>query len=892
MSITTGVLRALLRLMPRSFRDDYGSDLIATHRLRMRDAAHDRASVLWLSVREIAGCAWLVLRLRLGARSHVPADGVNAARNRMADGIVQDVRFAGRTLRRSPGYTATAVAVLALGIGAGTAIFCAANSFFFRPLPFGDADRLMMLYETNPEFGWVDAAAAPANMLDWRERVDGFADVAAYSDFMDEIPFIVEGEPVLLAAAAVTGNFFDVLGVRAALGRTFRWEETWQAAQRGFVISHALWQSHFGGDPGVVGRIYDFGALRAEIIGVMPAGFSFPSAETQLWSTWDWPRENQDAVWFRRAHFVRTIARLDNGITREQADAEFQSVVRQMQTQFPATNSIMGAGMLPIRDFLIRDVRKPLLILLGAVGVLLLLACANVANLTLVRGAERTRELALRQALGAGRMRVARQLFTESLVLSLLGGSIGIALGWAGVRAMESLTSLGIDGATTIALDTRVVLFTAGATMLTAILFGFVPAIRSSAGRIQGTLVEAGTGGSSGRSPRLVRALVVVEVALALLLVMGAGLLTRSFLLMRDVDPGFSTEGALAVQITVPRTRYVERDDVLAFQDRFLEALESRPGIERAGIVAQLPLNGPSWSSQFKAAGWPPDRVGVEILHRRADAGYFDALGIPLVRGRMFERRDGPDAPNVVLINETFAREYFPDEDPIGQRIAYDREPDETSIWYEIIGIVADQQQISPAQPARAEVFEHRYQDWARTTWLVLRTSTDPVNAIPVVRSVLRDLDPLIPIARTQPMREVWRASMAREEFILTLLAVFGVLALLMATVGVYGVTAQAARRRTREIGIRMALGAGGRDVLGLMLRQSFTLVGAGLVAGLLVTLVATRALAGLLFGIAPNDPFTLLAVVGVLSLAAGIACYVPARRATALDPVRSLKEE
>jgi putative ABC transport system permease protein len=501
--------------------------------------------------------------------------------------------------------------------------------------------------------------------------------------------------------------------------------------------------------------------------------------------------------------------------------------------------------------------------------------------------------MALRHALGAGRGRVTQQLLTESLVLAAIGGVLGVALGWAGVRAMERLTPLGIDGATGIALDGRVILFTLAVSAASGILFGLAPVLRATTGRIYGTLVEGGTGASPGRSTqRAMRALVVAEVALALLLVAGAGLMTRSYSHMRRVDPGFDRQGTLAFRVTAAWERYADRDEVLAFQDRLVEALESRPGIERAGIVGNLPLDGPGWSSQFKAAGWPADRVGIEILHRRADAGYFDALGIPLLRGRMFEPRDGPDAPMVAIINETFAREHFPNENPIGQRIAYDRVPDESSVWYEIIGIVGDQHQLSPTLPARAEAFENRRQDWSRTTWVVVQTTGDPTLALSTVRSVLRDVDPLIPIAQTRTLREVWRASMAREEFILTLLSIFGALALLLATVGVYAITAQAARGRTREVGIRMALGAAAGDVVALMLRQSFAVVAVGLGVGLVLALVAGRVLGSVLFGVAPSDPPTLLAVVLLFAAAAGTACWLPARRATTVDPVSSLRPE
>lgn len=893
MSATETLMRMALRLTPRRFREAYGDELMATHRQR-RAAIPERRRLerMRFGVSELAGVLAAVVQLRLFARDPRAARAGQPRRSAWFEALAQDVRFAGRTLRRSPSFAIAATLVLALGIGASTAIFSAVNTYFFRPLPFAEPERLVMLYETNPEFEWVDAPAAPANVLDWRERVTSFADVAAYSDMESRLPLVRDGEPRVVQATAVTGNFFSVLGVRPVLGRAFTWNETWEGQDDGVVLSHALWTSEFGSDPSVVGRLLELGSRHVRVIGVMPPGFSFPSAETRLWYSWGWAPASRDEVWFRRAHFVQPIARLARGVTRAQADAELQSVVRRLQSEYPATNSVMGAGMMPARDFLIRDVRRPLLILLGSVGVLLLLACVNVANLTLVRGAARTREMALRNALGAGRARVAVQLLTESVITAFIGGAIGIALGWAGVRAMGALTPLGIDGATTVELDTRVVLFTLAATLLSGVLSGIVPAARATQERIHGGLTEGGRGGTLSRGGlRTVSGFVVAEVGLALLLVIGAGLMIRSFLLMRDVEPGFRIDDVLAVEVSVPSSRYEERAAVLAFQDQLIEALEARPGIERAGFVAQLPLNGTSWSSQLHAEGWPADRVGFEILHRRTDAGYFEALGIPLLRGRMLDTRDGQDAPYVVVVNETFVREHFPDEDPIGRRIAYDREPGPESTWYEIVGIVGDQHQESPARPVRAEVFESRYQDWARGNWIVMRTTTDPLSILPTVRTVLHELDPLIPISRARTMRDVWRASMAREEFILTLLTVFGALALLLAMVGVYGVTEQAARRRTREIGIRVALGARAQDVLQLMLRQTLVVIGIGLAVGLAVALFATRALRSLLYGIAPNDPATLIAVLAGFAVIACVACWVPARRAMGRDPVASLRE-
>ncbi|HUP22093.1 MAG TPA: ADOP family duplicated permease, partial [Thermoanaerobaculia bacterium] len=572
---------------------------------------------------------------------------------------------------------------------------------------------------------------------------------------------------------------------------------------------------------------------------------------------------------------------------------QLQVVVGRLQEDYPETNRVMGAAFMPVRDFLVRNVKERVIVLLGAVAVLLLLACANVANLMLVRANDRTREMALRHALGAGRARVVRQMLTESMVLALVGGVLGLGRGWLGVRGMSALTRLGIEGATDISLDARVVGFSVAVAVLSGVLFGIAPAIRSTTDDVYAGLIEGGRSQSTGKhGARVAGLLVSAEVALALLLVVGAGLMIRSFWLLREVDPGFSVEGALAVELSVPSVRYPNRDQVLGFWDRMTEALEARPGIERAGIVARLPLDGASWSSQFQAEGWPPDRVGFEILHRAADAGYFEALDIPLIRGRLFGPNDGPDDPYVVVVNETFAREHFPDEDPVGQRIAYDRAATPESTWREIIGIVGDQRQESPGAPARAEVFESRNQDWLREGWLVLKTSIEPMDAVAGVRDALRELDSEIPIVDVRPLRDVWSGSLSNERFVLVLLGTFGAAALLLATVGVYGVTAQVARRRTQEIGIRMALGAGSVDVLVLMLRHGLVVIGLGIAAGLALTLLAARALSSMLYGIGPTDPATLIAVVALLAGVALLACYLPARRATAVDPMTSLRTE
>jgi putative ABC transport system permease protein len=812
----------------------------------------------------------------------------------MLDRLRQDLRYAIRALARRKAYGAAAVGMLAVGIGADVAIFSAANAFLFRPVPFADEERLVAIYETNPEFGW-DAAyaaeAAPANVLDWRERVGAFDDVATYSPLVEEATWIRDGEPTLLKTGAVSGNYFDVLGVPPLLGRNLRWEETFEGGAEVAVLSHAFWTRAFGADPDVVGRTLDLEGSAVQIVGVTQKGFGFPSSDIDLWTPYAWEPAFREAVWFRRAHFVRPVARLAPGVSLEAADAEFQAVVTALQGEYPETNRVMGATLVPVREYLVGDIRMHLRLLLGAGALLLLLACINVSNLSLVRGGERKREVALRYALGARQSRVAMLVLHESLLIALLAGAAGLGLGWLGVRGIGRLTELGIEGATSAALDHRVVLFALAATAFSGVAVGLLPTLRAARGDVPEDLRDGGRGGTSGGRHRAAGLLVASEVALALLLVAGAGLMARTLWALRDVDPGFNARGVLAVQVNVPSNRYPDRGDVMAFWDELLESLEGRRGIRSAGTVGQLPLNGTSWSSQLKAQGWGPEREALEVIHRRADEGYFQTLDIPLIQGRMFGPQDRADSPPVIVVNETFARQHFAGEDPIGQRVTYDRVPDESSTWREIVGVVGDQHQESPGVPPRAEVFEHRDQDWARTVWVVVGFDGEADAALPVFQEVLGEVDPLIPLVDVRPLRQVWRDSMARQELVLTLLGVFGGLALLLAAVGVFAVTAQATRRRTHEIGVRMALGAAGGDVVRMVLSRGLRSVVLGLMLGVAGTLVAGRVLDSLLYGVAPNDPVTLGAVAALLLGVAGLACWVPARRATGVDPVRALQE-
>ncbi len=808
------------------------------------------------------------------------------------DTVVRNLRMAFRAMRRHPGHAITSVAVLALGIGATAAIFTALNSFFFRPLPFVDEDRLVAFVETNPEFEWTHAEAAPANMLDWRERVDAFEDVAGYSEFASRGTWIREGEPILVDYTQVTGNLFDVLGVRPALGRPFTWEETWSESAPVVLISHSFWQSRFGGDASVVDRMIEVSGLSVQIVGVMPRGVEFPFEGIDMWLPYRWDPAAVTEVWFRRAHFVRAVARLRSDVSPESADASLQAVVASLQQEYPETNRVMGAGMIGLRSFLIREVRTPLLILQGAVALLLLLACVNVVNLTLLRSTERVRDVSLRRALGAEGRQVAWQLLTENLALSAVGGGIGLAGAVLAIRALESLTPLGISGVTAVAMDGRVLALVFACTTLCGVVAAMAPMVTSRRIDISAVL-RSGDRRAGGGIGGLARGLVAAEVALALVLVAGAGLMVRTAFALRGVDPGFQIEGVAAIEFAVPAARYPDRNSVLDFTDEFVARLEGNPRIRSAGTVAWLPLSGSSWSSQFQAEGWSPDRVGLDIVHRRADAGYFETLEIPLIRGRLFDPAvDGRGAPGTVVINETFARMFFPNEDPVGQRIAYDRLATAESNWYEIIGIVGDQHQVSPSTPVRPEAFENRDYDWDRRQWIVLSTEGDTGEAIALAESILTEMDGQIPVSSRQTLHDVWKTSMRRQDLVLNLLLAFGVVALVLASIGVYGVTAQMAGQRRREMGIRLALGAERAGLLRLVVGQGMAAVAVGLAAGVGGVLLMSRALNSYLFAVAPTDPAT-IATVGIILAGAGLtACLIPALRATRVDPSSSLRSE
>jgi putative ABC transport system permease protein len=827
-----------------------------------------------------------------GGVCHYQEEHADARGARWAEDLAADTRFALRAVRRSPGIAGAAIVTLALGIGANAAIFSAVNAVILQPLPFAAPERLVMVWEENPEKGWYENVAAPANMLDWKERTKAFQDVAAYVPWLGASTLTGDGPPQRFATTDVTGNLFSLLGVRAQYGRTFTDQETWQSTGTPIVVvSHRFWRDHLKADPSAVGTTLQIDGRGVQVVGVMPETFAFPDEKNDLWFPVAWDPASRTRVFFRRAHWLRVIARLAPGATVEQANAQLQAVANRLKTEYPATNRVMGAGLTPLQEFLIGDTRQPLLILLGAVGLLLLIACANVGNLMLVQAAEREREVTVRLALGAGRSRIVRQAITESLVLSALGGMAGVALGWAGTRAVVAMQPEGMLRVRDFGIEPAVLAYVVAITTISGLLFGLAPALWNGRRMPAEALREGGRSGIGGRRMRRWgNGLVVAEVALTLLLTVGAGLLVRSFWQLTHVDPGFDPSGVLTVSLQLPGAKYDTGDKVRAFYDALLERTQAVPRVERAAITMMLPLTGTGWTSDFTAAGRGPTEYGTEVAHRVVTPGYFQTMRVPILRGRPLTDGDRRGTGLVVVINDALARSYFKGQDPIGQRITFDKVPDSTSNWYTIVGVARSEHQSSLGITPQIELYQAFAQGANPSMHLVVRTTTDPASLAPPIRRIIGELDPALGIGEVRTMDTIRADSLKRQRFLMSLLITFAVVGLVLAVVGVYGVLAQLARQRTREMGIRIALGAQGSDVRWLVVRHGLRLTITGLVIGGGVALMATRAMQGLLFEVPSTDPITFAGVALLLAATSIVASWLPANRASRADPATALR--
>ncbi|HLL74218.1 MAG TPA: ABC transporter permease [Pyrinomonadaceae bacterium] len=799
--------------------------------------------------------------------------------------LLLDLRYGLRVLLRRPGFAFVTILTLALGVGANTAIFSVVNGALLRPLPYRDAERVMTLWQNDIKAGKERDDASPANFIDWRERAESFEEMAALEPFGHNLTG--QGEPEAFRSWLATEGFFRVMGADALHGRTFLPEEHAPGAPPAVVLGHGLWQRRFGGDPGVVGRPLLLNGRPHTVVGVMPPEFDFPAGGGELWAARALTeRERQN----RGSSYWQVVGRLKPGATVEQARAEMESVAAQLAQEYPQTNGAIRATVVPLREQLIGHIRPALLVLLAAVGAVLLIACANVANLLLARGTERRREFAVRNALGAARSRLVRQLLTESFVIALAGGVGGVLLSRWLVDVMLAFAPEGLLGTAKLGLDWRVLSFALGATALTAVLFGLLPALQSSRPDLAGALKETqrtAAGGPAG----LRNALVVAEIAMALVLLVGAGLLVRSFVGLLRVDPGFAADKIAALEVHV-WGKYRTPEQRRNFFGEAIERLGALPGVEGAGAVSSLPFVAMDSNTPFDIEGRPapPAGEGPSAYAITATTDYFRAMNIPLREGRFFAPTDREDTTPVVVINETMARRHWPGESPLGRKITSGEGEERTT--YEIVGVVGDVRHDGLDSEPRPEFFATHAQDSSGSMIFVVRTKGDPQSLLQAAKKEVWAVNKDIPFSRAVTMNQLVAKSLGERRFTLLLFGSFAALSLLLAAVGIYGLVSFTTGQRTHEIGIRVALGAGRADIVRMILKQGLWLVLAGVGAGLAAAFALTRFLGGMLYGVSATDPVTFSLPALLLCLVALAACYLPARRATKVDPMEALRYE
>lgn len=802
------------------------------------------------------------------------------------ENTLRDISYSVRVLLKSYAFTIVVVLTLALGIGANTAIFSFANGILLRPLPYPQSDRLAVLDEMALKRGVDSMSVSYPNFIDWREQNTVFEDIGVHLG-TNRFALSGAGEPVEIRGSRVTYGLFEILRVSPQLGRTFTANEDRPDEDAVVILGHDLWQRNFGGDPNIVGQKIVLSNRPRTVIGVMPRGFRFPEI-SELWV----PLALTKKMFTRTDHGLNAVARLKDGVTIAEAQAEMHNIAARIEQQNPVTNEGLGVKVMSLHDYLAGDYRDALLILLGVVGCVLLVACVNVANLMLARATARQKEFALRAALGASRWRIVRQLMVESLLLALVGGVLGFALSLWALHLLLTAIPIELPFWMNFGIDLRVLGFTIGITLLTGLLFGAVPALQTSRVDLNDTLKEGGRGSISfhGRSRSL---LVVTEIALSLVLLVGAGLMIQSFLRLRRVNIGLDATNVFTANLALPSAKYRTDEQRAAFFKQLVERVRNVPGVQEASATATLPLSGFNWGRSLTVEGYPVLPVGQAplIQHTVVTPGYFRTMGIPLLAGRDFTDADAADAPKVTVVDERLAREYWPNESAIGKRVRFGP-PEDNEPWHTVVGVVKAVRHETMQQDTRKSVYLPHLQIPVNGLTLVARTTSNPLDVTAAVRREVAQLDHDQPVSRIMTMEEVVAESIWQPRLYAALFAVFGGGALLLALIGIYGVMAFLVQTRTHEIGVRMALGATARDVFKLIVGRGMKLTIIGVVIGVAGAVAVTRLMHSLLFNTSATDPFIFVVISIVLSVAAFLACYLPARRAAKVDPLIALRYE
>ena len=809
--------------------------------------------------------------------------------------LLRDLQYATRMFLKNPAFTVITVITLALGIGANTAIFSVVNTLLMRPLPYSNPDQLVMVWENLRKDNNPHNAVAPANFVDWKEQNKSFQQMAAFTAPVN-YNFTGGDMPERVVGARVSAGFFQMLGVQPVQGRLFNDEEDQPGNNQVIIISHGLWQRRFGSDPTLIGKQFILSERTFTLVGILPANFRMPPdfqfSTLSNVDVWTPLALSADGKKRRSSHSFNVVARLrGSGDSVRQAQAEMDLIGQNLQEQYPATNKGWGVTVSPLKEEFVGKVRVVLLVMFAAVSFVLLIAIVNVANLQLVRSNGRRREMAMRAALGATRMRVVRQLLTESILMSLIAGVLGCVLAWVGVRAIVAISPANILRIGDIGVDRWVLGYTLLISVITGVLFGLAPAIFASKTELTETLKEGGRGGEGLRSKRLHKLLVVTETALALVLLVGAGLMVRSFRQLQQVDPGFDAPNVLTMQVALPALKYKTPEDAVAFYDQAIQRLEGLPGVEAAAKVSELPFSGDQFDNAFSIEGRPPQAEGEKLSAnlRLVSADYFRAMGIPVLRGRAFTTQDAQAKPAVVVINEAMAKRFWPQEDPLGRRLTIDlNEPGPR----EIVGIVKNIRHYSLDVEPKAEMYVPNLSLSQNIMSLVVRSNKDPLSLASAARQEVLAIDKNQPIYNVKTMKDLVDESVATQHFSMWMLACLAGVALILAAVGIYGVIAYWVTQRLHEIGIRIALGAASRDILRMIIGQSMTLALIGVGLGLVVAFIMTRLMRTLLYGISASDPIAFVVAALLLAGVAFMAALFPARKATRVDAIGALRQQ